>query len=224
VHKAFKAAAKQAVKGIRQALTKAGDDDNAKKGKAIADGILLPALDDIAAIGDDLSTVAGDAGNLWLAEVKLSGRNEMFDRVNQRAVNYAKDRGAELVSGVDDATRNELADIVSDGLTENVGMDAIADRIEAAYSFSEKRADLIARTEIARANQNGVLAGMHEAKSAGVKIKKFWLPDAEACEECQGNGDDGAIDLDDNFSSGDDAPPAHPNCECTMGSEITETE
>jgi hypothetical protein len=45
-----------------------------------------------------------------------------------------------------------------------------------------------------------------------VKVKKAWEPDAEACPICEANGDQGAIDLDDDFESGDDAPPAHPNC------------
>ena len=48
-----------------------------------------------------------------------------------------------------------MKDIIADGLAENIGMDAIADNIRDAYAFSEDRAELIARTEVAMANQTG---------------------------------------------------------------------
>lgn len=148
----------------------------------------------------------------------------LFDRVNPLAVQYTQERGAELVTGIDEATRNEMAGIITSGLDDNIGMDAIAENIKAAYSFSNYRSNLIAKTEIAKANQNGVLIGMKSAKDIGLKITKVWLPDAIACEICLDNGDAGAIDIDDVFPSGDDAPPAHPNCRCTIASEIEEDE
>lgn len=132
--------------------------------------------------------------------------------MNDRAVAWAKARAAELVTGIDDATRNELKDLIAEGLEDNIGMDAIADNIRDAYAFSADRAELIARNEVAMANQAGALEGMKAAKGAGVKLKKVWVPDADACPICEENGDDGPIDLDDQFSSGDDAPTAHPNC------------
>jgi hypothetical protein len=184
-------------------------------------------LDDLAEIGgidELLAEVAEDGGKAFLAQLKLPGMDSLFDQVNDRAVVYAKARAAELVSGVDDATRDDLKSIIADGLADNIGMDAIADNIRDAYAFSEDRADLIARTEITMANQQGALQGMKMARGAGVKLKKIWVPDADACEECQGNEDDGPIDLDDQFSSGDDASPAHPNCECSVASEVEDEE
>ena len=147
--------------------------------------------------------------------------DSMFDQVNDRAVAYAKARAAELVSGVDDATREELKGIIADGLAENIGMDAIADQISQAYAFSDDRAELIARTEITMANQTGALEGMKLARGAGVKLRKLWVTDDDPCEECQENADDGPIDLDETFSgTGDDAPPGHPRCECSVVSEV----
>src|SRR6185312_16021124 len=81
--------------------------------------------------------------------------------------------------------------------------------------FSAERAELIARTEIIRANGQGQLAAL---KSSGVVEKKGWSVSGEAtvCDECQANEDAGGIDLDDDFPSGDDAPPGHPCCECAL--------
>ncbi len=98
------------------------------------------------------------------------------------------------------------------------------DNIREAYAFSDDRAELIARTEIAMANQTGALEGMKLARGAGVKLKKVWVPDADACDVCQENADDGPIDIDDDFPSGDDQPTAHPHCECVIASEIEEGE
>jgi len=184
----------------------------------------LDALAGIAGIDELLSEVATDSGKSFLAQLKLPGESDLFDQVNDRAVAYAKARAAELVTGVDDATRDDLKDIIADGLEDNIGMDVIADNIRDAYSFSEDRAELIARTEVTMANQNGALDGMKLAKGAGVELQKVWVPDADACDDCQDNGDDGPIDLDDQFSSGDDCPPAHPRCECSLASEVEDKE
>jgi hypothetical protein len=65
-----------------------------------------------------------------------------------------------------------MARLISAGLQDNIGLDAIADSIGDAYSFSADRADLIARDQVARANQQGALEGMRLAQKAGVKLKK----------------------------------------------------
>jgi hypothetical protein len=48
---------------------------------------------------------------------------------------------------------------------------------------------------------------------------KEWLTalDDRVCRICSGNEGDGPIALGAYFSSGDDAPPGHPNCRCAIG-------
>lgn len=190
----------------------------------IIGSLTLAELAAIAGIDAELANVAADGGQQFLLQINVPGRDELFDKVNDRAVAYARARGGELVSGLEESTREELGGIIADGLEENIGLDGIIDRLQNAYAFSEDRADLIARTEVAMANGNGSLEGMRLARAAGVKLKKLWLPDAEACDECLENGDAGPIDLEDVFPTGDDAPPAHPNCQCDMASEVEEGE
>lgn len=192
--------------------------------KGEGDDYDLGALVRIASIDTLLAEVAEDGGLSFLAQLKLPNKSDVFDQVNDRAVAYAKAHAAELVSGVDDVTRDELKDLIAAGLEENIGMDAIADRIRDAYAFSDDRAGLIARNEVATANQAGALEGMKLARGAGVKLKKVWVPDDDACEVCQENADAGPIDIDDEFPSGDDQPTAHPHCECSIASEVEEDE
>ena len=202
-------------------MRKLGKEDSADtQGNQIARDLSLDGLFAIGGIDAYLSDIAGSSGNWFLGQVNVPSRDDLFDQVNDRAVALAAENGGELVSGIEETTRKDMARLISAGLQENIGLDAIADRIADSYSFSADRADLIARDQVARANQQGALEGMRIAQKAGVKLKKEWVPDADACEDCAANGDDGPIALDDNFSSGDDTAPAHPKCRCTVVSVV----
>jgi hypothetical protein len=54
---------------------------------------------------------------------------------------------------------------------------------------------------------------LREAADSG-DTEKSWV--GGTCEACQENADAGWIPIDDAFPSGDDEPPAHPNCECEL--------
>lgn len=234
----LKEAAAQAIQKVRAELdnqVKAGPNDqiNRDKAKRIVDGLTLDALDALVdATPEHLERVLADTGMLALAQVGVVDRANLVNQVNERALDYARDRAAEMVGKrwiggvlvdnpdaewrIDEAIRDELQDIIAQGLFDNIGADAIANEIEQAAGFSDARAKLIADTEIARANSEGSLEGYRAARDAGVTVKKEWLPDAEACPVCTGNADAGPIELDAQFPSGDDGPPAHPNCECAL--------
>ena len=165
-----------------------------------------------------LADAAKGSGQEFIAQIKTGA--DLFDQVNARAVDWAASHSAELVTGVTEATRNEIRDTISQGLEENIGTDGIADRLASLYAFSDERADLIAQTEVANANMAGALEGMRAARNAGVNLTKEWLPDADACDICLDNADAGPIPLDELFPSGDDQPQAHPNCKCSLISHI----
>lgn len=60
------------------------------------------------------------------------------------------------------------------------------------------------------------LAAGEESKIDVEMHQKQWVTDADPCEDCEDNADEGWIDADDEFPSGDDEPPAHPNCKCAL--------
>jgi hypothetical protein len=221
------AAAIQVEKVLKRMGKAAGGDGDHNKVTAaqIAEGIDLSDLDDIqAAIEDDLSEVAADSAEEIIKEIGLDNA-DLVDQVSQRAVAWARDRGAQLVSLQGDqslvaATRNQIANVIADGLDQNIGAKQIADMVQTSTSFSSDRSDLIARTEVGNANSQGALQGMKGARDIGVSIKKSWLASAGCCDDCQDNEDEGPIDLDEDFPSGDNAPLAHPNCGCVLVSEI----
>ena len=236
VAKILTKAGKEAASQIRAELGKLAKDetDDKERARRIALGIDLGSLDAlIDAAPRELESVVADSGSLALAQLGVVDKSDLVNQVNERAVAYARNRAAEMVGKrwvdgelvdnpnaewvITDSTRDELQSIITRGLDDNIGRDAIADAIREAGAFSEDRADMIAGTEIARANSVGSLEGYKAAREVGVKVMKEWLPDDEPCEEiCKPNVDQGPIDLDDDFESGDSEPPGHPGCRCSL--------
>lgn len=187
-------------------------------------------FDTATALGVSAEAVATEV----LARIGVDSGDALVNVVNERAVEQARQIAANMVGmrwnadgelvqaaraeyRIDEATRNMIRKIVADGLEENIGNSAIADNIEGAAAFSAERAALIAHTEIAIVNSMASLLSYKGARDdLGLNIKKEWLLGEHPCEICIANNEQGAIDLDDAFQSGDDAPPAHPNCECAV--------
>lgn len=129
---------------------------------------------------------------------------------------YLLKRGfTQLAADIDETTADRMANAVAaeleGGGTYDDAVRAIKDTFQ---SMKDSRAETIAKTELADAYNQAMLSS---AKESG-DLLKTWNLDGEGCEEiCQPNAEDGAIGLDEEFSSGDDAPPAHPNCDCSIG-------
>jgi hypothetical protein len=75
---------------------------------------------------------------------------------------------------------------------------------------------------VARANSESSLESMRAAKDSGVDTLKSWETADDPCPICIENEDAGDIDVDDDFPSGDSAPPAHPWCYCALGVVVSE--
>ena len=102
-----------------------------------------------------------------------------------------------------------------------MGSAELAGRISESLGFSDARAAMIGRTELIRASN---AAALDAYKESGVVDGKSWATAGDDLveEDCEMNEADGVIPLDDDFSSGDDAPPAHPNtCRCDISLEFS---
>jgi hypothetical protein len=154
------------------------------------------------------------------------------DQVNEDAVDYARERAAELVGMRYDAdgqlvaqperrvgdhrldARHAARDIV-DAIEEGTSTDDLADQLEENYAFSEARAETIARTEVATADVEGNLQAYRDS---GEVEGKEWILGSEHPDigcDCEDAADMGVVPLDDDFGGIGD-PPAHPNCECDI--------
>lgn len=188
---------------------------------------------------EQLASVLEDAGKAVLAQLGVTATNAL-DQVHQDALDYAQARAAELVGmkqidgvwienpsakwAITESTRDMIRGTVSQAINEGWSRDRLATELETTYSFSEARAETIAQTELNRANSTGAMNGY---RRSGVVSKKVWLlsNDYDAKDDdglCEDNADQGPIGLDENFASGDDAPPAHINCRCDVAAIVSD--
>ena len=81
---------------------------------------------------------------------------------------------------------------------------------------SEDRIDTIAGYEVSKAFHDGLLEMADMWRGGNGPVEKIWAAQPDACDVCSENEDEGPIDFEAPFSSGDFEPPAHPNCRCSL--------
>ena len=174
-----------------------------------------------------LENIYADGTKVALAQINFDASEAMTNLLNQQAADYAEARAAEMVGmkyvdgelvenpnaewAITDSTRDMLNSTITDSINNGDSVGTLKQNIMDSTGFSEDRARMIARTETAYADQQGNLAAY---KESGVVTGKEWVVGSEHDndDECDDNADAGVIALDDDFPSGDDCPPAHPNC------------
>jgi hypothetical protein len=207
-----------------------------KEGRRVA-GVMTKANEptlawkDLIPVFEPQLASVGKRGALQaLAQVSVTDE-KITDSVSDEAMTYAKERAGELVGmrwngsewienpdakwAITDSTRAMVRAVVDAGTKEQLSTDALASRIMESTAFSPERAAMIARTELAFAHTQGSLSGW---KGSGVVTGKESIlsQDHTGDDECDQAADDGEVPIDAPFSTGDDGPPYHPNCECAL--------
>jgi len=132
----------------------------------------------------------------------------------EEAALYASVRAGELVSGINDTTQQLIADAVEQGIEDSLGVNGTAQLIRSVLEdMTVSRSQMIASTEM---NDAFSQATMRKLDRLGVEYKQWITSPGNVCDECTENEDASPIPLEENFPSGDDAPPAHPNCRCAV--------
>ena len=148
-----------------------------------------------------------------------------FDLANPRAVAYLKAHGAELVTAINDTTRDYIKTVVTNGVENGLSYGEIAKAITDRYEefkigkpqeHIDSRAHLIAVTEIGNAYEEGNLIVVEDLADGGLEMEKFWqtVEDARVSDGCQQNQDAGWIPAGEPFPSGDMRPLRFPGCRC----------
>jgi hypothetical protein len=174
-------------------------------------------------LGTELGDVATDGVKQGVKQVGVSIN---LDSPNDDAVDWAKARGAELVGmtfdddgnlidnpnadmAITDGTREHLRSLVAQAEYEGWSNNRLTQELRDSYAFSASRAEVIARTETARADVQGNLIGW---KASGVVESKEWSVGEGCCDECQ-DLDGVVVGIDEQFpNDGGDGPPLHPQC------------
>jgi SPP1 gp7 family putative phage head morphogenesis protein len=196
-------------------------------------GQLVLLLDEVRPL---LEEIAKEGGAAALAQIEFADDESIVNLVNERAVEYAAERSAEMVGKrvdefgdlidnpnaewqIDDATREALRSDVETAIEEGWSNDRLADAIATNYAFSDDRAEVIARTETAYADIAGNMAAY---RASGQVEQKEWSTAPDACDDCV-ELDGVTVDLDEDFpGDGGDGPPLHPDCRCDVLPVLTD--
>lgn len=115
------------------------------------------------------------------------------------------------IKGIEETRYNDLAGVLARSVADGLGVDETAKQIDAMFDKGADWADMVARTETARAVTAGTLDSYADA---GV-TKVEWLTADGGCPICGEFESMGPVEMDQGF--GDvEGPPAHPNCLCTL--------
>lgn len=218
------AAMVRAVAGADAALTKGkalpaelmSAKDRKRFAKAVAPGIKAAAL---RGVSEGAVELAGKADNL----------PNPLD-VETPAAQWAKQRSAWLVGmkwvdgilqenpnatyRIDDVMRDALRGQVAKAVEEGLTSVKLAEAIRKHEAFSVARANNIARTEIAEAQQEGAMVYY---RASGVVDRKVWSTarGGDTCPRCKSAEAEGPIPLESTFvSTGTRHAPGHPSCRC----------
>lgn len=165
-------------------------------------------------ITDDLGEIFKKAGIEGLDMVGIETDEKLTSQLDVRAAQWAADKSTELMT-LADSTREELRGVIADAVENGYGVDELSEAVEDSFAFSQSRAMTIARTELASAHIQGNMSGWKE--SGVVEQKQSILGSEHDMDDiCDDNADQGPIPLDEEFESGDIAPPYHPNCVCDL--------
>lgn len=130
-----------------------------------------------------------------------------------QAAAYAAEQVNDTIVGIDATTLESVADAVSAGISQRLGVPGTAKLIkDVVDGMSTWRAEMIASTEMNDAMSQAYLGKL---KRNAVEMKQ-WILGPNACDQCVDNAEASPIPVDDDFPSGDDAPPAHPKCVCAV--------
>lgn len=130
-----------------------------------------------------------------------------FDHLDKNAAQYAKDRGAELIGknggawSIDATTRDEVNRLLQEAISDGLSPQKFADRLEQAGLFGEERAEVIARSEVAIAQNYG-----QSETYAELGFDRVWVQDGD-CDICR--------EVDGKVASIawiQENPIGHPNC------------
>lgn len=111
---------------------------------------------------------------------------------------------------VSDKTRADIRQSIQTSLNMGEDVQHATARLKSTIK-SAVRAALIAETETVNAYNSGIVDFGHKSNAIG----KQWT-DNGAVDICATNTGDGVIPINENFSSGNGQPTAHPRCRCSM--------
>jgi HK97 family phage portal protein len=147
------------------------------------------------------------AQNGWSLASDLMGLPADFDPADPRVITLLNSAG-ENVRGINDVTRSALRDILAQSRSEGWSISMTRDAIRNMGEFSASRAETIARTELARADNLGAVSRY----SASGLVDEVTVIDGPECGWTSHDDPDTAHGSTRTLADAQAYPYAHPRC------------
>lgn len=152
----------------------------------------------------------------WDKSEKQIDQNVQF---NQKALEFLQDHTFDNIKGMTEEISNDLKQELERGIINGEGITKLKARVNEVFKKGNNRAEMIARTETNRADNQGKLLAM---KGSGVQMKKKVIiaHDDRTSALCK-RLDRQTVNLDEKFTDSTtgqewESPPFHVNCRSTM--------
>lgn len=152
----------------------------------------------------------------WEKSEKQLNRNL---EINKEAIEFLRSHAFSNIKGMTEEIANDLRRELEMGFINAESIPKLKNRIKRVFDVGEARAEMIARTETNRAENQGQLLAM---KKSGEKMTKTWLAALDnrtsaICKRLDGQ----TVGLDKKFVDSStkqefEAPPAHVDCRSTL--------
>jgi len=152
----------------------------------------------------------------WEKSEKQLNRNL---EINKDAIEFLRNHTFSNIKGMTEEIANDLKQELERGFINTESISKLKDRVKKVFDVGENRAEMIARTETNRAENQGQLQAM---KKSGVEMTKTWLATLDnrtslICKRLDGQ----TVGLNDKFKDSltkeeFDAPPSHVDCRSTV--------
>jgi len=194
------------------------------------DQVAVQTQDELATVVQGLAVAGLEAGTAAIGKQFAVGT--AFNLKNPRAVAYLKEHGAAMVSGINDATKARIREIVTMGADQGLSYTEVAFNIESEFAGFAKtsavdilldksrwsRAEIVSIQELSMAYENGNSMVVSDLVAGGLTMQKAWLTvhdDRVDPGICAANESQGWIAYEDAFQSAHMAAPGHVLCRCT---------
>lgn len=160
-----------------------------------------------------LTNVVGESGQVANG---VLGVDTPFNTTNPDTLKWINDNALSSAVLINATLKSNVRQIILEGVRGGFSNDEIAGFInDIERDIALTNAKRIARTEIVKAYAQG---SIESYRQSGVVIGKEWLTagDDRVDNDCFSNEADGVIPLNASFSTGEEAPPEHPNCRCVI--------
>jgi len=203
---------------IKSLIEKEAGTDTIKEIKALPD--LVKAINSLLSfVGIKTVSDAVIKGNFM---VGVDGAEKQLNRnllVNTPALEFIQDYTFNNIKGMTEEISADLRQELERGIMEGDSVSKLKARVSKVFDVGENRAEMIARTESNRAENQGKLQAF---KSSDEKLKKEWLTHEDdrtspICKRLDGQ----VVGLNENFKdkiSGWEGPcpPSHVSCRSTV--------